>query len=109
VTKNRDYHIESKVLSTFDYFSTIQALEEVYQNYSCIRKTLLAPTGSKLQTVAAFIFRQMHPDVQIVYPVTKQFKLGEYEYSQGCREIWGIHFNGFLKFTSSLESYRKQL
>jgi len=107
VTKNRDYTTECIELSTFDYSTTIKTLEKVYEQYTFTRKILLAPTGSKLQTVAAFMFRLLHPDVHIVYPVTKQFKIGEYEYSEGCKAIWGIHIGDFSKFASCIADHRK--
>lgn len=103
LTENPDYRYTTKVVSTFHYISNIETLEEIYQMYRFTHKILLAPTGSKLQTVASFLFRQMHPDVQIVYPVTKAF-IGEY--SEKCRALWAIDFGPYLKFISSLEQYR---
>jgi len=103
VTANPDYHCESKVVSTFDYISNIETLEEIYQRYCFTHKILLATTGSKLQTIASFLFKQLHPDMQIVYPVTKAF-IGEY--SEGCKALWAINFGPFYKFTSLLNEYR---
>jgi len=106
ITDSPDYSCETKVLSTFDYISTIEALEEIYQQYCYTHKILLAPTGSKLQTTAAFIFKQLHPDVQIVYPVTKAH-IGEY--SDKCRAIWSIHLAKFSDFIAALDLYRKRI
>lgn len=104
VTDNPDYSCESEVLSTFDYISNIEALEEIYQKYCYTHKILLSPTGSKLQTIATFMLKQLHPDVQIVYPVTKAF-IGEY--SEECRALWCIHFAKFSDFIALLDQYRK--
>jgi hypothetical protein len=104
ITTSPDYTIEQRVLSTFDYRANIKMLEDVYQDYSCMNKIVLSPTGSKLQTVAVFMFKQLHPDVQIVYPVTKSF-IGEY--SEKCRAIWSISFDSFSEFVRLLDTYRR--
>jgi hypothetical protein len=106
ILDNPDYACESKTLSTFDYVSTVEALEEVYQTYCYSHKIVLAPTGSKLQTIAAFVFKQLHPDVQIVYPITEAF-IGEY--SEKCRGLWSIHVGNFSRFVDSLNSYELRL
>lgn len=104
VTDNPDYSCETKILSTFDYISCIEAIEGIYRKYCYTHKILLAPTGSKLQTIAAFMFKQLHPDVQIVYPVTKAF-FGEY--SEGHRALWCIHLTRFSEFIRRLDQFRK--
>jgi len=100
---NPDYSIEQIVQSTFDYTATIETLERMYSKYCYSHKILLAPTGSKLQTIAAFMFKQLHPDIQIVYPVVEAF-IGEY--SDGCRAIWSICLGRFSDFIASLNNYR---
>ena len=103
ITANPDYSCESRVVSNFDYISNVEALHEIYRTYCFTHKGLLAPTGSKLQTIASFLFRQIHPDVQIVYPVTKAF-IGEY--SEKCRALWAIPFGSFSGLISSLHEFR---
>jgi hypothetical protein len=103
---NPDYVSDSKVLSTFDYISNVEALEEVYNTYCYSNKILLAPTGSKLQTIAAFVFKQLHPDIQVVYPVTRSF-LGEY--SEKVRALWSIHLGRFSNFIASLNQYSRKI
>lgn len=102
---NPDYASESRVLSTFDYVSNILTLEEIYKAYYYSHKILLAPTGSKLQTVATFMFKQLHPDIQVVYPVTGPFKG---EYSEKCRALWSIKLGRYADFIGSLNSFRMQ-
>lgn len=103
VMDDPDYRSESKILSTFDYIPNIESLEEIYREYKYTHKILLSPTGSKFQTVADFMFKQLHPDVQIVYPVTKSF-IGEY--SEGCKALWCISIKNFRDFISQLDRYR---
>lgn len=105
ITRSPDYAIEQKMLSTFDYKANIAMLEKVYQEYAYTHKIVLSPTGSKLQTVAAFMFKLLHPDVQIVYPVTRSF-IGEY--SEKCRALWCISFESFSEFVKSMDSYRRR-
>ena len=108
VTSNLDYsQFEYKRLSTFEYTDTVRALEEIYRNYSYTHKILLAPTGSKLQTIASLMFRLMHPDVQIVYPASRSFS--EDKYTKKCKKIWSIRFDNFANFASNLDSFRREI
>ena len=91
-------------LSTFDYIGTVAALNEIYRNFKYTHKCVIAPTGSKLQSVGVFIFKQLHPEVQVVYPVTKEFAE---EYTEGCRNIWVITFLKFHNFIKNLEKHRR--
>lgn len=104
VKDNPDYSCEFMTLSTFDYISNVEALEEIYQKYCYTHKVLLAPTGSKLQTIAAFTLKQLRPDVQIVYPVTKAFIE---EDSEKVRALWCIHLGKFSDFIAHLDKYRR--
>jgi hypothetical protein len=91
-------------LSTFDYIVTVAALDEIYKKFKYTHKCVIAPTGSKLQSVGVFIFKQLHPEVQIVYPVTKEFAE---EYTEGCRNIWVINFLKYHNFIKNLEKHRR--
>jgi hypothetical protein len=91
-------------LSTFDYIGTVAALNEIYRNFKYTHKCVIAPTGSKLQSVGVFIFKQLHPEVQVVYPVTKEFAE---EYTEGCRNIWVITFLKFHNFIKKLEKHQR--
>jgi len=85
-----DPNCESHSLTTFDHIPNLEYLQNLYNSYRYTHKILLAPTGSKMQTIACHLFKQLHPEIQIVYPVTKTFKG---EYSEGCKRIWGINFS----------------
>jgi hypothetical protein len=98
-----DYCREIMTLSTFDYISNTLKLEEIYQKYKYTHRILLAPTGSKFQTIACFMFKQLHPDVQIVYPATEYFSG---DYTDGCKTIWCIPIANFSEFISQLDKYR---
>jgi hypothetical protein len=104
VLNNPDYCRDPFTLSTFDYISNIWGLENIYQKYKYTHRVLLSPTGSKLQTIAAFIFKQMRPDIQIVYPSTKSF-IGEY--TDGCKALWCIRISDFSSFISVMDQFRR--
>ena len=91
-------------LSTFDYVGTVGALDDIYEKFKYTHKCVIAPTGSKLQSVGVFIFKQLHPEVQVVYPVTKEFAE---EYTDGCRKIWLINFVKFHSFIKNFEKHRR--
>jgi hypothetical protein len=59
--------------STLDYRETLDYLLKLYAVYSTRDRLLLSPTGSKLQTVAAGIFRSIVRDVQVAYPTPHGF------------------------------------
>ena len=96
--------IDEKVSSTFDYIQTIEVLNEIYSQYKYTHKCIIAPTGSKLQTLGVLFFKQMYPEIQLVYPVTAKFSE---EYTKGCENIWYIEFKNFSEFMKKIENFRK--
>jgi len=93
-----------KYAKTFNYIDLIKMLDEIYKDLSYTHKCIIAPTGSKLQTFGVFIFKQMHPEVQLVYPVTKEFAE---EYSERHINIWHIPIFNFFYFINELNQHRK--
>ena len=51
-----------------DIKDNIKLLDQLYQTNYLSHKIALAPTGGKLQAVASFFLKVMHPDIQIIYP-----------------------------------------
>ncbi len=82
-----EYIIKRYTVSTFKYKETILTLEKIYDECKYTNKIVVAPTGSKLQTFGVFLFKLMHPDIQLVYPVTRQFAQ---EYTEGSIASWQI-------------------
>ncbi|ODS31855.1 MAG: hypothetical protein SCARUB_03032 [Candidatus Scalindua rubra] len=97
---------EERIISTFDYKETIKVLEKIYQTYKYARKMVVVPTGSKFQTFGIFLLKQMHPDIQIIYPVTKKYSD---MYTKGCKALWQIPFPSLSKFLLQLDGYRKKV
>jgi len=96
--------IDEKESSTFDYIQTIEVLNDIYADYKYSHKCIIAPTGSKLQTLGVLFFKQMYPEIQLVYPVTAKFSN---EYTQGCKYIWNIEIQNFSEFMKKLGNFRK--
>ena len=97
--------LERHELSTFEYVETIEKLEEIHNEYQYTHKMIVAPTGSKFQTVGVWVSKQLHPDMQIVYPITSEF-VGAY--TKGCKALWQICFPNLSEFVATLEKHRKQ-
>jgi len=94
--------IKHEGLSTFDYIGTVSFLDEIYNQFKYTHKFIIAPTGSKFQSIGVFFFKQLHHDVQVVYPVARKFAE---EYTEGCERIWMINFSDFNSYIKDLEKY----
>lgn len=97
-------NISEEELSTFDYLKTIRILDDIYDAHKYTHKCIIAPTGSKLQTLGVLFFKQMYPEIQLIYPATSNFSK---EYTEGCTEIWHIVFKNFSHFMIELENFRR--
>jgi hypothetical protein len=99
------YAQEKKAVSTLRYEEALEALEEFYDKVRYTHRFVVAPTGSKMQSLAVFLFKRIHPDVQVLYPVVEKFKD---EYTKRWSKLWQIDFEPFSKFVSDLHSRREQ-
>jgi hypothetical protein len=59
--------------STLRYEETLDALLRLYRQHGLRERLLIAPTGSKMQTVAVGLFRTHVKDAQIVYSTPRGF------------------------------------
>jgi len=57
-----------RVVSTRNYRDTVHMLLNLYWRLAEDYRILLAPTGSKMQTVGCYFARALHPDIHIEYP-----------------------------------------
>lgn len=96
--------IEYRELTTFNYTETVLALDEIYKKFRYTHKCIIAPTGSKFQSIGVFFFKQLHPEVQVAYPVAEKFAK---EYTERYKCIWMIKFPKFRIYIRSLEKYRR--
>jgi len=93
----RGVYLPTRVTSTFDYRETLDLLLSLYWRWSPQYRIILAPTGSKLQTVGSFFIRAAHDDIHIEYPTPKGF-LPSYTTGIGSSHL--INF-GVLRHTVS--------
>jgi len=85
---------ESVVTSTLDYAQTLDCLLDLYRQHALRERLLLAPTGSKMQSVAVGLFRAFVRDVQIVYPTPQGFVSPE-NYTKGCGSTYSLSLDSF--------------
>jgi hypothetical protein len=76
-------------LCTLDYIKTLDYLLDVYDRFNTLQKIMIAPIGSKMQTVAVGIFKALMDDIQIVYPTPIKFLQPE-KYTIGIRQIYRL-------------------
>jgi hypothetical protein len=88
-----------------DIPASVRILENIYRNEYITHKIILSPTGGKLQAVASFCLKIMHPDIHIIYPVVKKFAK---EYTEGYLDHSEIFFPNFQGYTHELSLYRKR-
>lgn len=87
--------------STLDYQETLRLLEHLYeQSFGVERMTVLA-FGSKMQTVAAAVFCEIHPDVR-AQTVTPTSYLGA-GYSKGSGPVHQLDFGELVSLVDVLD------
>jgi hypothetical protein len=85
--------------------ANIEILESIYNDWHLTHKIALSPTGGKLQAVATFCLKNMHPDIHIVYPVVRKFAK---DYTEGYLAHSEIYFQNFRDYVAKLDHYRKR-
>jgi len=80
--------------STLEYEETLTALLDIYNNYGHMERIIIAPTGSKMQTVAVGIFKAFMDDIQIVYPTPRLFQEPK-EYTKGSKQLYLLRLDAF--------------
>ena len=85
-------HVE-QYISTFKVPEIVEKLDKIYKSVDKNRHSLyeyyniaITSQNSKLQTVATYIFSQMHPDVQIIFCYPGRYN--PKRYSIGTGKLW---------------------
>ena len=65
--------LPKRIASTLDYTETVALLLSLYWELSVNHRILLAPAGSKLQSVGCYLVKALHPDIHIEYPSPEGF------------------------------------
>jgi hypothetical protein len=90
-----------RVSSTLHYGQTVALLTELYWTLSVTNRVMLAPTGSKMQTLACFIVASVHRDIHVEYPTPKGFLD---TYSEGIGGSWIVEIPGLGGLVSELRN-----
>jgi hypothetical protein len=81
--------------STLDYRKTLQCLLRIYAKDGTTERILVAPTGSKMQSVAVGLFRAFVRDIQIVYPAARDFT-SPTNYTHGVKRLYHLPLDSFV-------------
>jgi hypothetical protein len=80
--------------STLDYRETLRVLIGIYADYSVYEKLVIAPTGSKMQSVAVGLAVAFISDFQVVYPIPKKFSNPE-RHTLGVKQYYRLLIEKF--------------
>lgn len=81
--------LPDRATSTLKYTETVSTLLDLYWKNAADFRIVLAPTGSKMQTVACSVVKGIHRDIHIEYPTPESFLRA---YSTGIGSKWLIEF-----------------
>jgi hypothetical protein len=81
-------------VSTLDYRDTLRVILDTYATYGATQKLIVAPTGSKMQSVAVGLAAGFLGDLQVVYPTPKRFP-DPSNYTTGARATWRLFLAPF--------------
>jgi len=98
---DRGVSLPTRITSTLDYRETVELLLTLYWQWSSRYRVILAPTGSKLQTVGAYLVRAAHEDIHVEYPTPKGFLPS---YTTGIGKSHLINFGRINNLVKSLLS-----
>lgn len=88
-----------RVASTLDYRESLAILRELYWRLTVDHRVLLAPTGSKMQTLGCYLLTALHPDVHLEYPTPQGFLD---LYSEGIGAQWFVRFGQLGSLTEAM-------
>jgi len=86
--------------STLDYMETLNLLLKIYDERGVTERIIIAPTGSKMQTVAVGILRAYMEDIQIIYPTPRKFPKPK-NYTTGIRNTYRLDLDAFSNIKNS--------
>lgn len=97
-----------RTVSTLDYRESVGLLVDEYWKLSETHRIVLAPAGSKMQTVGCWLVKALHPDIHVEYPSAEGFQK---EYSAGMAGRWCLELGVVESLLADLgrEERRKYL
>jgi len=100
-----DPELPLRSASTLDYRESVSILLGLYWRLSTTHRVLLAPSGSKMQAVACYLVKALHPDIHIEYPSPDGFAK---EYSSGVGKRWLLSLGAFRERLAAIESAERE-
>jgi hypothetical protein len=97
--------LPQRSVSTLDYKETVCLLLKLYWELSATHRILLAPSGSKLQAVGAYIVRALHRDIHIEYPAPEGFFP---RYSNGVATKWLLELGQISPLLSAISTAERE-
>jgi hypothetical protein len=94
-----------RCVSTLDYVETVDLLIQLFWQLSGDHRILLAPAGSKMQTIGCYLVKRLHPDIHIEYPSPEGFLP---EYSAGIGDIWELDLGNVNALIETLRSFERE-
>jgi hypothetical protein len=104
-TKPGDVALPRRTVSTLDYRETVMLLLDLYWELSATQRILLAPAGSKLQTIGCFLIKSLHPDIHIEYPSPEGFAP---DYSTGVGRRWTLDLGNLARWLKAIGNAERQ-
>jgi hypothetical protein len=92
--------------STLNYQETIALLAEIYREHCIKNKIILAPTGSKMQTIGCALMKLCCPDIHIEYPIPESYYIDGYS-SSDIRQIHEVIIKNIMELVEDISNYYK--
>jgi hypothetical protein len=93
------FALPDRVASTLDYTEAVNVLLRLYWDNAAEYRIVLAPTGSKMQTIGCYIAKGVHRDIHVEYPTPESFLP---TYSEKIGSKWMIDFGLLAKLLLDL-------
>lgn len=92
-------------IHTFDHIETFSKLEQIYRDNEESHHMIIAPHGSKLQSVGIALFTLLRQDVGLWFSTPKSFN--PVQYTGGVKEFWQIDFGDVQEVVKTIQSCSK--
>jgi hypothetical protein len=100
---DEEHHLK-RTTSTLDYRETFDLLVKEFLENCYYHRIVVAPTGSKMQALAAGLFKICAPEIHIEYPTPESFFIDGFS----SKEFVGIHQVLFENFGSLMKGVAEQ-
>jgi hypothetical protein len=86
----------------------VEALTSIYAARGQTDRIVIAPTGSKMQTVGVALFKAVVTDAQIVYPTPRSFASPS-RYTEGVRQLYSLSLASFAALLPRMAKSRDEV